>query len=35
MEVATDSESRTALVGPYLTAAVNNLPQAPVRRRQT
>lgn len=35
IEVAADGESRLALVGPYLSAAVNDLPQAPVRRRQT
>ncbi|MEV4641439.1 hypothetical protein AB0J80_29255 [Actinoplanes sp. NPDC049548] len=35
IEVAASGDSRLALVGPYLTAAVNDLPQAPVRRRQT
>jgi hypothetical protein len=34
MEVAADEEARLALVGPYLAAAVNDLPQAPVPRRQ-
>ncbi|MFI7600376.1 hypothetical protein [Actinoplanes sp. NPDC049681] len=35
MEVAADGGSRLALVGPYLTAAVKDLPQAPAPRRRT
>ncbi|GGQ48893.1 hypothetical protein [Couchioplanes azureus] len=35
LEIATDGEARLALVGPYLAAAVNDLPRAPIRRRQT
>ncbi|OJF16254.1 hypothetical protein BG844_00145 [Couchioplanes caeruleus subsp. caeruleus] len=35
MEIATDGEARLALVGPYVAAAVNDLPRAPIRRRQT
>jgi hypothetical protein len=34
VEVAADEEARMALVGPYLAAAVNDLPRAPVPRRQ-
>jgi hypothetical protein len=35
VEVATDGEARMALVGPFLAAAINDLPQAPARRRQS
>ena len=34
VEVAADEEARMDLVGPYLAAAVNDLPRAPVPRRQ-
>jgi hypothetical protein len=34
VEVAADSDARMALVGPYLAAAINDLPRAPVPRRQ-
>ena len=34
VEVAADGEARMALVGPYLAAAINELPRAPVPRRQ-
>jgi hypothetical protein len=34
VEVAAAEDTRLALVGPYLIAAVNDLPQAPLRRRQ-
>ncbi|MEV6596259.1 hypothetical protein AB0M36_05255 [Actinoplanes sp. NPDC051346] len=34
LEIATDSAERLALVGPYIAAAVNDLPRAPIRRRQ-
>jgi hypothetical protein len=34
MEVAADEQTRFALVGPYLAAAIHDLPQAPVRRTQ-
>lgn len=34
MEVAAAEDTRLALVGPYLVAAVNDRPQAPLRRRQ-
>jgi hypothetical protein len=34
MEVAAHEETRFALVGPYLAAAIHDLPEAPVRRTQ-
>jgi len=34
VEVAADGEARMALVGSYLVAAINDLPRAPVPRRQ-
>jgi hypothetical protein len=35
IEVATRNSARSALVGPYLTAALHGLPRAPAPRRQT
>jgi hypothetical protein len=34
VDLAADDDVRTALVGPYFVAAINGLPQAPVRRRR-
>jgi len=34
LEVAAAAEAREALVGPYLAAAINGLPRAPVPRRR-
>ena len=34
VEVAAEEEARLAMVGPFLAAAINDLPEAPVPRRQ-
>ncbi|MGA5300027.1 hypothetical protein ACPCHT_08870 [Nucisporomicrobium flavum] len=35
IEVAASTEDRMKVVGPYMAAAINDLPQAPVPRRRT
>jgi hypothetical protein len=35
VDIAAAERARVALVGPYLAAAINDLPRAPVPRRQT